>query len=64
METQNKRYDFNHSFTFGSNGLFQLVVRNTTEYGGYTMEFGMELTPTERQELITLLITLNKKEEK
>ena len=59
MENTNKRYDFTGSFTFGSNGLFQLVVRNTTEYGGYTMEFGLELTPAERQELITLLITLN-----
>lgn len=64
MEKTNKRYDFTGSFTFGSNGLFQLVVRNTTEHGGYTMEFGLELTPAERQELITLLITLNTEEEK
>jgi hypothetical protein len=63
METQNKRYDFGGSFTFGSNGLFQLVVRNITEHGGYTMEFGLELTPAERQKLITLLITLNTEEE-
>jgi len=64
MENTNKRYDFSGSFSFGSNGLFQLVFRNPTDTGGYTMEFGLELTPEERQELITLLITLNKKEDK
>jgi hypothetical protein len=64
MENTNKRYDFSGSFSFGSNGLFQLVFRNPTDTGGYTMEFGVELTPEERQELITTLITLNKKEDK
>ena len=63
MENTNKRYDLSGSFTFGSNGLFQLVFRNITNSGGYTMEFGVELTPEERQELITILITLNKKED-
>ena len=62
MENTNKRYNFG-GFAFGSNGLFQLVVRNTTEHGGYTMEFGLELTPAERQELITVLITLQEQKE-
>lgn len=61
-----KRYSFG-GFSFGSNGLFQLTIATinpTKEVGStHTMELGLELSPEERQELITLLITLNKKED-
>lgn len=56
-----KRYSFG-GFSFGSKGLFQLTIATispTTEVGTtHTMELGLELTPEERQELITLLLTI------
>jgi hypothetical protein len=56
-----KRYSFG-GFSFGSNGLFQLTIATinpTKEFGStHTMELGVELTPEERQELITLLLTI------
>jgi hypothetical protein len=58
-----KRYSFG-GFSFGSNGLFQLTISTITptkEFGStHTMELGVELTPQERQELITALLTLPK----
>lgn len=61
-----KRYSFG-GFTFGSKGLFQLTIATISpakETGTtHTMELGLELTPEERQELITLLITLPTKED-
>lgn len=60
-----KRYSFG-GFSFGSNGLFQLTIATispTREVGTtHTMELGLELTPEERQELITLLIQLPKED--
>ena len=60
-----KRYSFG-GFSFGSNGLFQLTIATinpTKEVGStHTMELGLELTPEERQELITLLIQLQKED--
>ena len=60
-----KRYSFG-GFSFGSSGLFQLTISTISpvNYGGtHAMELGLELSAEERQELITLLITLNKKED-
>jgi hypothetical protein len=60
-----RRYSFG-GFSFGSNGLFQLTISTispTREVGTtHTMELGLELTPEERQELITLLIQLPKED--
>ena len=59
-----KRYTFG-GFSFGSTGLFNLTISTITptNYGStHSMELGIELSPEERQELITLLITLNEKD--
>jgi hypothetical protein len=59
MKMENKRYNFG-GFTFGSNGLFQLTIKtiNHQPYGTNTnLELGIELTPEELQELITVLLT-------
>jgi len=61
-----KRYSFG-GFAFGSKGLFQLTIATispTSEVGTtHTMELGIELTPEEIQELITVLLTRNVKED-
>jgi hypothetical protein len=61
-----KRYSFG-GFSFGSNGLFQLTIATinpTKEFGStHTMELGLELTPEEIQELVTVLLTRNAKED-
>jgi hypothetical protein len=63
MSDVKNRYDFD-GFTFGSNGLFQLTVKTLTKSGyGHTVEFGIELTPEERQALITVLIAFGKPKE-
>lgn len=59
---QKKRYNFN-GFTFGSNGDFNLVIETSENEFGYNTKFEVELTPTERQELITLLITTKGKKD-
>ena len=60
-----KRYSFG-GFSFGSNGLFQLTISTinpTKEFGStHTMELGVELTPQERQELITILLLAEKED--
>lgn len=59
-----KRYTFG-GFTFGTQGLFQLTISpiSTADYGStHGIDIGLELSPEERQELITLLITLNEKD--
>jgi hypothetical protein len=64
MENKNERYTFG-GFTFGSQNLFNLTirVRNHAEYGtSNTVEMGIELTPEERQELITILINAGKED--
>ena len=61
MSEIKKRYDID-GFTFGEQGDFQLTIKTLKENGyGHTAEFGVELTPAERQELIAVLITLGKK---
>jgi len=61
-----KRYSFG-GFTFGSKGMFQLTIATinpTKEVGStHTMELGIELSPEEIQELITVLLTRNVKED-
>jgi hypothetical protein len=57
-----KNYDFG-GFYFGANDLFQLTIRALKHNGtGSTtsIELGIELTPAERQELITLLLSTPK----
>jgi hypothetical protein len=57
------RYDFG-GFIFGmEKNLFQLTIRQLKENGyGYNLEIGLELTHTERQNLINLLISMNAKD--
>jgi len=65
MENKNKRYTFG-GFTFGTNNLFNLtiLVRNHAGHGtSNTVELGLELNTTEIQELITVLLTRNVKED-
>ena len=60
-----KRYSFG-GFAFGSKGLFQLTIAtiNPADYGStHSVELGLELNADEIQELITLLITKNVKED-
>jgi len=57
-----KRYTFG-GFTFGDKGMFNLLVHTIGANGsGTVVEIALELTPAERQELITVLITLAKVE--
>jgi hypothetical protein len=63
MIEQEARYDFD-GFTFGEQGLFQLTVKTLSPNGySHTLELGLELTPEERQELITVLINLGKRKD-
>lgn len=60
-----KRYSFG-GFSFGSKGLFQLTIStiNPANYGTtHSLELGLELTAEEIQELITVLLTKNVKED-
>jgi hypothetical protein len=58
------RYTFS-GFTFGSNKLFQLLI-NVKNYSGVgtttSLELGLELTESERLELIKLLINAEDKD--
>jgi len=58
------RYTFS-GFTFGSNKLFQLRI-NVKNYSGVgtttSLELGLELTESERLELIKLLINAEDKD--
>ena len=58
MENENKRYSFGgFSFAKGQYFNLQINIRNNASYGTTnTVEMGIELTPQERQELITVLI--------
>ena len=61
---ENKRYTFS-GFTFGNEKWFNLTIaiRNHAGYGtSNTVEMGIELTDTERMELIKLLINANDKD--
>ena len=63
MSEDKKRYDID-GFTFGEQGYFQLTVKALTGNGSnHTVELGIELSPEERQELISVLITLGKRKD-
>lgn len=51
----NSRYHF-HGFTFGRDNDFNLVIETKSGEFSYTTQYSLELTPDERQELITVLI--------
>jgi len=61
-EQENRRYNFN-AFTFGNDGDLNLVIETATGDFGYLTQYGLELTPAERQELITVLLTTKSKEQ-
>jgi hypothetical protein len=64
MEKEN-RYTFG-GFDFGSQGQFHLTISaiSPTKRGGtHGLELGIDLSPEEVQELITLLLTRNVKED-
>lgn len=49
------RYNFSGYF-FGNKGDFNLFIETRTSDFGYLTQYSMELTPSERQDLITILI--------
>jgi hypothetical protein len=57
-----QRYNFK-GFTFGTSGDFNLVIETSENDFGYNTKLEIELTPKERQELITVLITLGLEKE-
>jgi hypothetical protein len=64
MENKNQRYTFG-GFTFGNENLFNLTIniRNHSGHGtSHTLEMGLELNADEIQELMTILITKNAKD--
>lgn len=58
-EEKTRRYNFN-AFLFGNDGDVNLVIETATGEFGYLTQYALELTPEERQELITALITAAK----
>jgi hypothetical protein len=58
-EKTNRRYNFT-AFIFGNDGDVNLIVETATGDFGYLTQYAMELTPAERQELITALLTAKK----
>ena len=58
-EKKTNRYNFS-AYVFGNDGDVNLVVETATGDFGYLTQYAMELTPTERQELITALLTAKK----
>jgi hypothetical protein len=55
-ENKTKRYNFN-AFLFGRDGDLNLVIETATGDFGYLTQYALELTPAERQELITAILT-------
>jgi hypothetical protein len=62
MSDVKSRYNFN-GFTFGNDEDFNLVIEVATGDFGYLTQYSLELTPAERQELITVLIKGTTKKE-
>lgn len=58
-EKKTRRYNFN-AFIFGRDGDVNLVIETATGDFGYLTQYAVELTPEERQELITVLLTAKK----
>jgi hypothetical protein len=59
---ETKRYSFG-GFSFGSAGDFNLKIQVLKDDYGYTTEISLELSPAERLELLTTLVTLNAQED-
>ena len=64
MENENKRYTFGgFSFAKGQYFNLQINIRNHAGHGTtHTVEMGLELTESERLELITVLINAGKED--
>jgi hypothetical protein len=58
-EKKIRRYNFT-SYVFGNDGDVNLVIETATGDFGYLTQYALELTPAERQELITVLLTAKK----
>jgi hypothetical protein len=58
-EQKNRRYNFN-AFVFGRDDDVNLVIETATGDFGYLTQYALELTPEEKQELITVLLTAKK----
>lgn len=58
-EKKNRRYNFT-GYIFGNDGDVNLVIETATGDFGYLTQYALELTPEERQELITVLLTAKK----
>jgi hypothetical protein len=54
-----RRYNFT-AFVFGNDNDVNLVIETATGDFGYLTQYALELTPEERQELITVLLTAKK----
>jgi hypothetical protein len=58
-EKKDRRYNFT-AYLFGNFGDVNLVIETATRDIGYFTQYAVELTPAERQELITALLTANR----
>jgi hypothetical protein len=58
-ENKTKRYNFK-AFVFGNDGDVNFIIENATGELGYSTKFEIELTPEERAELITVILTATK----
>jgi hypothetical protein len=56
MSEKKKRYNFK-AFVFGNYGDVNLIIETSESDFGYHTKFEIELTPAERQDLITAIIT-------
>jgi hypothetical protein len=56
------RYNFD-MYPFGNFGHINLIIETKTSNFGYTTQYAIELSPTERQELITVLLAIKKEED-
>jgi hypothetical protein len=59
MSEQKRRYNFK-AFVFGRDGDINFIIENATSDFGYNTKFEIELTPAERAELITVILTATK----
>jgi hypothetical protein len=57
-EKKIRRYNFT-AFVFGNDNDVNLVIETASGFG-YLTQYALELTPEERQELITVLLTAKK----
>jgi hypothetical protein len=60
-EDKPQRYNFS-GFPFGDKGDFNLIIETSTTKFSYNTQLAIELTPAERQELITVLIKATTKD--